>query len=433
VTTATVSYDVTVYSGIDSAVSSPVSLNFVTCNNGNVPGFSGVGDATPCITSGVAVSDTILYYNMTNYLGITIDSINVRNLLNLPPGLTWTTTMPNNTFVSGAAGYFIIQGTTTAPAGQYKLILQADVHAQAINVDTVQLYQSFGSSYLYYLRVACSSGSCVAVDTTAGSANSFVPDTSCASGVFAVISPSGSTTICQGSSTTLTVNGGVYLAGFSYLWSTGDTTLAITVNSTGVYTVTASLGGQTATASVTVSITSAPYAYFTITADPTQAHTYDALNLCTGPGILQYLWNWGDSSYSSGATPSHTYDSAGYYTICVGVTDSNGCTASYCDTTVYLFKTDNQMIQMNVIQAPLGILPVSTTSMSVSYYAGAVHFSQALSATDIRMYDMAGRLIVSADKFAGTAMPVSDVADGVYILHLQSDRYHLSQKLMIIR
>jgi len=48
-----------------------------------------------------------------------------------------------------------------------------------------------------------------------------------------------------------------------------------------------------------------------------------------------YLWDFGDGTVSTQMNPSHTYNSAGVYTVCLTVSDSTtGCSNTYCDSIV---------------------------------------------------------------------------------------------------
>jgi hypothetical protein len=59
-------------------------------------------------------------------------------------------------------------------------------------------------------------------------------------------------------------------------------------------------------------------------------HTYIGINTCVG-NQLTYDWSWGDGTPNdSGPFPSHTYAAAGIYNICVSISDTNGCTDTYC-------------------------------------------------------------------------------------------------------
>ncbi|MFL5787765.1 MAG: PKD domain-containing protein [Flavisolibacter sp.] len=48
-------------------------------------------------------------------------------------------------------------------------------------------------------------------------------------------------------------------------------------------------------------------------------------NNSTGPGILKYLWNFGDGSTSTQQNPVHQFSSTGNYTVSLATTSSEGC------------------------------------------------------------------------------------------------------------
>ncbi len=77
-----------------------------------------------------------------------------------------------------------------------------------------------------------------------------------------------------------------------------------------------------------------------------------AVNQATGVAPISYLWSWGDGTSSTGATPSHIYSTPGYYNICLTITDANGCTGMYCDSSTYIFRSNSEasMITINVIK-----------------------------------------------------------------------------------
>ena len=123
---------------------------------------------------------------------------------------------------------------------------------------------------------------------------------------------SGALTFCEGDSVQLTSSSSA-----GYLWSTGDTTQSINVDTSGAYSVTVtdtnSCSGTTATTTVTVYTSPGP----TISASTSTA-------LCMGASVglesslaVSYLWNTGDT------VQNIITDTAGAYT--VTVTDSNGC------------------------------------------------------------------------------------------------------------
>ncbi|MGV3638302.1 MAG: PKD domain-containing protein [Flavobacteriales bacterium] len=51
-----------------------------------------------------------------------------------------------------------------------------------------------------------------------------------------------------------------------------------------------------------------------------------------GTGVYTYLWDFGDGSTSTDPWPMHDYEGNGPYTICLTITDTDGCSNTFCDT-----------------------------------------------------------------------------------------------------
>ncbi|MCE3280375.1 MAG: hypothetical protein K0S44_2566 [Bacteroidetes bacterium] len=123
-----------------------------------------------------------------------------------------------------------------------------------------------------------------------------------------IISLSGSSSICQGNSVTLTASGGT-----NYAWSTGAAGNSITVVSAGTYsvTVTNSCGSGTATQNITVTPT--PAANIT---------SSGSSNFCAGDSVTLYASGTGNYSWSNGSNAdSITVYNSGTYTL----QSSNAC------------------------------------------------------------------------------------------------------------
>jgi hypothetical protein len=155
-------------------------------------------------------------------------------------------------------------------------------------------------------------------------------------------------TICQGRTTTLTVGGAL-----TYVWSTGETTPSITVNTAGVYSVTGTnSNGCTNTAQVTVVVN--PLPTVTITPNPSLTICNGSNTTLTASGANTYVWSTGAN------TPSITVTTAGNYS--VTGTDANGCTNSAQVTVVV-----NALPTVTIAVAPsLTICQGQSTTLTAS-------------------------------------------------------------------
>lgn len=133
---------------------------------------------------------------------------------------------------------------------------------------------------------------------------------------------SGITSICQGKTTTLSVFAGQG----SYLWSSGQTTNSIVVNTANTYTVTVTnAGGCTATNAKTVSVSPSPT--IAITGDFDFCLGNNSI-LSVDPGYATYAWSNGSTSNTSNVSLPGNYT--------VTVTNSGGCSTTTSQSiTVY--------------------------------------------------------------------------------------------------
>jgi gliding motility-associated-like protein len=235
----------------------------------------------------------------------------------------------------------------------------------------------------------------VTAHNTCGNANASVAITTL-SPPAAIITPGGSTTICQGSSVTLNASGGG-----TYSWSTGDTGNSIIVSTAGTYTLTStnSCGNSAANATVTIisppspsitpvgssticlgdsvvlnasggssytwstgqtgsSINASTQGTYSVTSGNTCGSGSTSINISvssvtaqfsndtytaaypltvnfinsSSTSAVSYLWSFGDNSTSSQFAPSHTFQGSGTYTVTLVATSANGCTDSYALT-----------------------------------------------------------------------------------------------------
>lgn len=144
------------------------------------------------------------------------------------------------------------------------------------------------------------------------SANSDTVDVVVDDNPIPTITPDGPTEFCTLDTVTLTASAGV-----SYLWSTGDTTQSITVDTSGVFTVTVTdAQGCTGTSAPTQVIVN-PLPDATVSWNsPLEFCPGDSVRLISRPAV-SYLWSNGDTTIFTDVFTS------GEYTVLV--TDENGC------------------------------------------------------------------------------------------------------------
>ncbi len=159
---------------------------------------------------------------------------------------------------------------------------------------------------------------------------------------------------CPGSNALLTANPNPS-TGASYVWSTTQTTQAITVNSAGTYNVEVSYSnGCTSANSIIVTLYDAPTANFTASpggqSGPLVPISFTDASTIPSGNITTWTWSFGDSTgithtYLTPTIPTHSYAVNGMYTITLTVCGSNGC----CDTIQYPYSIVSDIDQPNVI------------------------------------------------------------------------------------
>lgn len=166
-------------------------------------------------------------------------------------------------------------------------------------------------------------------------------------------------------------------------------------------------------------------AFYTLYKDTARAQHWFALNQSTGTGNIAYIWSWGDGNNSIGATPSHLYNAPGNYNICLTITDGAGCSDSYCDSSTYIYKTQEDMIAVDcVLELPTGIAEEENNS-AISIYpnpASNILFIKTSGApiTEVNIYTTTGQKISSNTLNANLSFDVSKLSAGVYIAEIKT-------------
>jgi hypothetical protein len=389
-----------------------------------VPGLSPNFMTAACIDSGTFVNDTLYFENYATIGGTSVVYLRFDSINNLPAGLCWESNLIYDTLRGGYTGAIYIRGTCTAPTGQYKLKFIVDILSgnfidswYSADADTIP---GLHVPLRYYLNVRAPGGPCPAIDT--------------GDLAVAALSVSGHQTLCPHHSISVSASLGT---GFRYLWSNGDTTRTVLLSSPGSYrvTVTGRAGSTAVSDSLVVNLDSLR-AYFVLVPD-TAPHQWRAIDESTIsiPFLLSRVWDWGDGSsniYFHGYNHDiHTYDSAGYYTVCMHITDSWRCTDVYCDSSVYLSKTDAQMVSTVLVDQPglsTGLDNVGVQQVKV-YPNPATESLIVESGSQVPgravIYDASGRTIREINLSSGkSSVDVSGLPVGAYTLSFGDNTMH---------
>jgi photosystem II stability/assembly factor-like uncharacterized protein len=174
-------------------------------------------------------------------------------------------------------------------------------------------------------------------------------------------------------------------------------------------------------------------AQFILIPDTMTPHHYYAINNAQGVSPLSYSWYWGDGTYDTIAYPSHIYDTAGYYNICLIITDSVGCSSTFCDSS-YLQKSPNTIINVDVIPSgSIGINELSN-SLDVSVFPNPVTDKITIIIPDkatIEISNINGQIIKTINHDSGeTSFDIRDLSSGVYIIRAKTEKEIVTKKFI---
>ncbi len=191
--------------------------------------------------------------------------------------------------------------------------------------------------------------------------------------------------------------------------------------------------GPASTLAITVNTPPACSAQFAMVPDTTTPHHYFVINNAYGTPPLHYVWSWGDGTQDTIANPAHTYATSGWYTICLAITDSSGCTSYYCDTS-YLQKNPNSIISVQVI--PQGTLGITTNEAhQIKIYPNPVKDiltieTNSTAKQTLEIINLVGQTIYNTNIYKNTNVDVSHFPKGIYILKLTTDKKTLVKKFV---
>ncbi|MES2621107.1 MAG: T9SS type A sorting domain-containing protein [Bacteroidota bacterium] len=225
---------------------------------------------------------------------------------------------------------------------------------------------------------------------------------------------------------------------YSYTWYTSplQNTATATGVSRGTYPVCVTdVNGCVACDTVVVSIGNCS-AHFNLYPDSVP-HNYTAVNMASGNGALTYLWAWGDGSTDTGPYPSHTYASAGLYNICLTITDTAGCTNTYCNN-FYLMRTTNTIIQVNVIPDNTTGIQSAIANPQFEMFpnpaknAFTISVDETMLGSTATITDITGRKMAAVQLATRNLQLATDhFASGVYFVTVSNEKGSVTKKLII--
>ncbi len=192
--------------------------------------------------------------------------------------------------------------------------------------------------------------------------------------------------------------------------------------------------------------TPTPSVTYTLTQDAT-SHTWDVYaSYVSGTPPYTYSWSWGDGTNDNAAYPSHTYSVAGTYSICVTVTDANGCSSTYCQNDAVSRLGNNNayssMVYVNVFNGLSSISQYSNLNTNISVYPNPNNgvFNLSISQLEnektnsIEVYNLIGecvhrQIIASAD----CLIDLSSLQNGIYNLSIISNEGVVNKSVVISR
>ncbi len=275
-----------------------------------------------------------------------------------------TVTTPPPCIITGNST--ICQGTSTsiwAPSGtDYTYLWNTGSTSRFITVNCAGTY-----------TVTVSNGACISV---------------CSKTITVSAPPpcliTGSSTICQGSTTSICAPSGT---GYTYLWNTRATTRLITISTPGTYTVTVSNGGCSTVCCKTITQTY-DIPCCTITGNSTVCQgTTTSLYATSGAGYT-YLWNTGAT------TRVITINCGGTYSVTV----SNGGCTSTCSKTVTVYSAP-----VCTITGSSTICQGSSTSICAPTGTGYTYLWNTGSTSRFITVSSAGTYSVTVNKYGCTS------------------------------
>lgn len=174
-----------------------------------------------------------------------------------------------------------------------------------------------------------------------------------------------------------------------------------------------------------ITVYAAPSAAFT---SSTSGATVNFTNGSTGgTGSFTYTWDFGDGNFDNTASPSHTYTIDGTYTVCLTVTDANGCVDTTCQqvpiiTTVIPYSKLSEMLTVYPNPSASGII-----TLNFGQYSG--------NHVKITVYNIIGNTVYEREIISNSldkhTLDLSNQAAGNYFINIIAGDESFTKRISI--
>lgn len=172
-------------------------------------------------------------------------------------------------------------------------------------------------------------------------------------------------------------------------------------------------------------------------------------NLSTGgtaSNPLNYIWDWGDGTTSTGPYPMHTYSDTGIYYVCLTVNDPvSGCVDTYCDSLgfdadgnlIYKSTTFTGFTVMVIDPATIGTEELNL-EVTVEAYPNPSNgeisiMSEQSRIIDVSIFDLSGRMIqvIHPVNNQDDKVELNITEQGMYILRINTESGTLTKRILV--
>ncbi|MCP4441843.1 MAG: PKD domain-containing protein [Aureispira sp.] len=233
-----------------------------------------------------------------------------------------------------------------------------------------------------------------------------------------ISNPTGQTLLCDGAALTLSTTGTFS----SYLWSTGETTASIQVDSADTYSIVAydSTSCPSTGDSLVITTGSSPTGS-SFVATPNGLDVSFSTTEIGG----SYYWSFGDADTSSSQNPSHTYTATGNYTVQLIL--SSECGSDTTTQTLNISNTGVENIEMTKA-LNLNIQPNPFKDYTILSFDNSKHETFELSISDLQ-----GKRVRSYTNITDSSIKIKkgELSAGVYLYTLKGRALRATGKLII--